>query len=98
MDLLIGADEFLQWLAEARFSVKLAMKPDNTRLASELLTAAQGYRRASRSAAQEIAADGSVPSQILRTTNQFLLRRNHWFEVVDGRPRIAPRSLDRGAP
>jgi len=90
-DLLVGADDVLQWLGEAGFSLKVTIRPNDTRLRGELLAATRGYRSALRLAAQRIAFDGSVPSHILRTTNEFLKRRNHWFEVTEGRSGIAMR-------
>ena len=91
VDLLAGAEDLLHWLKEAGFSVKLAIKPNDVQQMGELLAAARGYRHALRSAVQHIAAEGSVPSQILSRTNQFLERRNHWFELTEAHPEIAVR-------
>lgn len=92
VDLIAGTEDLLHWLKEAGFSVKLAIKPNDTQQMGELLATARGYRHALHSAAQHVAAQGSLPSQILSKTNQILLQRNHWFEIIERQPEIAVRN------
>jgi predicted RNA-binding Zn ribbon-like protein len=88
-DLLTSGSDLLQWLHEAGFHTKLAIKKaEEFETGSQMLEAARRYRQNLRSAVQHIAAKGSVPTRILRLTNGLLAKRNHWLSVVQQPSRI----------
>ena len=81
VDLLNEVNDLYEWLSQAGFHVEVAPELDKTKPAEEILRASRAYRRALRLAMQTITTTGVVPLEILHKTNDYLLRRNHWFEL-----------------
>jgi predicted RNA-binding Zn ribbon-like protein len=81
VDLLNEVNNLYEWLNQAGFYVESAFELDKMMPADEILRESHTYRRALRLAMQTITTTGIVPSEILHKTNQYLQRKNHWFEL-----------------